>query len=68
MFLDAIVVPDSSVNHRKIVIDQDIVKHSERRFHGVLPAVPSGELILTVRYHSFQNDCEHSLQSNLLVQ
>ena len=51
--LDAIVFSDGLVHHCEVVIDQDIVEHSERRFHCVLPAVPSGELILAVRDYGF---------------
>lgn len=53
--LDAIVFSDGLVHHCEVVIDQDIVKHSKRRFYGVLSAVPGGELILAVRDYRFQN-------------
>ena len=51
--LDAIVFSDGLVHHCEVVIDQDIVEHSERRFYGVLSAVPGGELILAVRDYGF---------------
>ena len=65
--LDAIVFSDGLVHHCEVVIDQDIVEHSERRFYCILPAVSGGELIFAVRDHSFQNDGEHALQSDFLI-
>nr|DAJ64448.1 MAG TPA: hypothetical protein [Caudoviricetes sp.] len=65
---DVVILTDGLVYGGEVVLDQRIVEHSQRGFHGVHPIVASAEQVSPILHNGFQNDGKVPFHADLLVQ
>nr|DAJ91159.1 MAG TPA: hypothetical protein [Caudoviricetes sp.] len=65
---DVVIFTDGLVYGSEVVLDQRIIEHPQRGFHGVHPIIASAEQVSPILYNGFQNDGEVPFHADLLVQ
>nr|DAV13737.1 MAG TPA: hypothetical protein [Caudoviricetes sp.] len=65
---DVVILTYSLIYGGEIVLDQRIVEHPQRGFHGVHPIIASAEQVSPILHNGFQNDGEVPFHADLLVQ
>nr|DAE71775.1 MAG TPA: hypothetical protein [Caudoviricetes sp.] len=65
---DVVILTDGLVYSSEVVLDQRIVEHPQRGFHGIHPIVASAEQVSPILHNGFQNDGEVPFHADFLVQ